>query len=66
VPRLSEGGVDMGQPMEQTTQHVAKAVVPDDGSVLDFASDYPGVMVLLVGVLFGLVLKFMKRRGASK
>jgi hypothetical protein len=58
----------MGQPMEQiqqTTQHVVKKVV-DDGSVLDFATDYPGVMVLLVGVLFGLVLKFMKRRGASK
>jgi hypothetical protein len=57
----------MGQPMEQiqqTTQHVAKKVI-DDGSVLDFATDYPGVMVLLVGVLFGLVLKFMKRRGVK-
>jgi hypothetical protein len=52
----------MGQPMEQTTQHVAKThVAPDfSGSCLDFASDYPGVMVALVAALFGIVMYLVK------
>jgi hypothetical protein len=33
---------------------------------LDFAADYPGVMLLLVGVLFGIVAYFVKRRIANR
>ncbi len=48
---------------EQYVQHTAQASVPDDGSVVDFASDYPGVMVWLVSLLVGVVYFLLKRKG---
>ena len=55
----------MYEPEEQTTQSTLKMVRQPDGSggtTLDFASDYPGVMILLVSILFGAVVWFLKKR----
>ena len=53
----------MGQPVEQYTQHTAPPDV-QDGSVMDFAGDYPGIMVVAVSVLFGAVVYLVKlKRG---
>lgn len=57
----------MGQPMEQRTME--KVAQPDGsgGTAADFAGDYPGVMVVLVGALFAIVLYLVKlKRGRTR
>ena len=49
----------MGQ-VEQFVQHAVE--VDKDGTVLDFASDYPGVMVVLVGFLVAVCWFLVKRK----
>jgi hypothetical protein len=49
-----------GEQLIQQTAHVQKH---DDGSMVDFASDYPGVMVAIVGALVAICWYLLKRRG---
>ena len=48
-------------PQEQQMIQQTEAVV-DDGSVYQFAADYPGVMIVLMGLLAGLCWWLLKRK----
>ena len=47
---------------EQYVQHTVQTKKVDDGSVIDFASDYPGVMVWVVSVLVAACWYLLKRK----